>query len=91
METSTFIIVGIVGFILLLILGNRLLHTSQLSPRRFAIILSSGFALFLFFLIIATRPFDRVHLIVALFISTVNLLVGYLILFWFHTLRSGKE
>jgi hypothetical protein len=91
MKILVFIIVGAISLMLLMIVGNRLLHNPRLSSRRFALILTLAFALLFFILILLSRPLDTGLIVVAFFISAVNVALGYPVLFSLHRFRSKRE
>ena len=91
MQVATFLIVGFVSFLLLLLLGYRLIHNSGITARRFALIMTPLSALVVFIVGIVSRPIDRGLVFVAIFIFIISLAVGYPIFYYFHRYLSKNK
>jgi hypothetical protein len=91
MNASAFAIVGIVGILMLVILGNHLLKISHISPHRFAYSLAGSFALLLFILVLISRPIYLGLITLAFLLSGINFAIGYPIFYFFHNYISNKN
>jgi energy-coupling factor transporter transmembrane protein EcfT len=89
MHTGSFAILGIIGILILLILGNRLLKIPTISSRRFAYSLAILFALLLFVLILVSRQISIALIIVAFILSSISYLIGYQVFHYFPSYNSS--
>jgi len=79
MHALAFIIAGTLGLLLLFFSGNRLLHSPNVSSRRFAYLLSGSFTILLFTLILISRQIDMGLIVLALLLSSINFGLSYLV------------
>jgi hypothetical protein len=91
MNAGAFIIIGVVGKLILLIMGNRMLNNPEISSRRFAYSFALLFALLLFVLILVSRQISAKLFFLVFLLSTISFVVGYQVLNYFHVYRLKKK
>jgi len=84
MQVTTSLLIGYVSFLLLFILGYRLIHNPKITSRRYALLLSFLNALTVFTVSLVSRELDKGLVFVSISLFVVSLAVGFPVFYYSH-------
>ena len=91
MQVTTYLLIGYVSFLLLLILGYRLIHETKITSSRYALLLSFLYALTIFIVSLVSRELDKGLVFVSISLFVVSLAVGYPLFYYSHYYLSKNK